>query len=101
MPRISRPCYDKGHRCPGWAGGGVRFAKVRRCVDGRGRLVGWQDGSLYAGRFWQLRLNRCDTCGMVVLPFAVRWVDPSMIFWWPLKVRGWVYIAQRSLRRWR
>lgn len=81
--RISRPCYDKMHRCPGWAGGGTRSAQVNHCVDGR--LRGTRDGSLYAGRFWALRVNRCDACDVVVLPYAIRWIDPS---WWLSCVRS-------------
>lgn len=83
--RISRPCYDKMHRCPGWAGGGTRSARVDRCADGR--LVGTRNGDLYAGRFWPLRFNRCDTCDVLVLPSAVRWVDPG---WWRWRVRWWL-----------
>lgn len=61
--RLSRPCYDKMHRCPGWAGGGWRYAKRYRCRDG---YVGY--GHLYEGFGWRLRFNRCDTCNVLVLP---------------------------------
>jgi hypothetical protein len=78
--RLSRPCYDKPHRCPGWAGGGMRYAKVDRC-DG-GRL------DIYRS-WWQWRINRCDTCGVYVLPYVVRWLD------W----RWWGYVLRRFARR--
>lgn len=78
--RISRPCYNKMHRCPGWAGGGDKYAKVPRC-DG-GHLAGSYEGTLYEGRFWRLRFNRCDTCNVIVLPHAVRWVDPGWLRHW-------------------
>jgi protein involved in temperature-dependent protein secretion len=72
--RLSRPCYDKMHRCPGWAGGGMRFAQVYRCEDGRLRRHGTLEG-IYEGRYWWLRFNRCDSCDVLVLPFAVRYLD--------------------------
>lgn len=72
--RISRPCYDKPHRCPGWAGGGFRYAKVTRCDNGR--IPGRGEQAL-----WNWRLHRCQTCGVVVLPYAVHLLSPS---WWRL-----------------
>lgn len=76
--RLSRPCYDKMHRCPGWAGGGMRGARRDRCPNGRLRREGTLEG-IYAGRLWRLRFNRCDTCDVLVLPYAVCWLDPG---WW-------------------
>lgn len=70
---ISRPCYDKMHRCPGWAGGGALGAKVSYCDDGR--LIGGPTGELYQGKHWRWRFNRCNTCGVHVLPYAVRYLD--------------------------
>ena len=66
--RISRPCYDKMHRCPGWAGGGDLCAKVDRCDNGRITVP-------YGQPFWKWRFCRCDTCGVLVLPWMVRWLD--------------------------
>lgn len=74
--RISRPCYNKMYRCPGWAGGGLRYAKRDRC-DG-GRIIPLRGGNstgIYEGHWWPLRINRCDTCDVIVLPSAVRWLD--------------------------
>lgn len=68
--RISRPCYDKAHRCPGWAGGGMRYAEVQRCAGGH---VG--GGRLYDRPLWRFRFHRCDVCDVVVLPYVVRYVD--------------------------
>ena len=73
--RLSRPCYDKMHRCPGWAGGGNRYARVQRCTDGR--LVGAHDDTLYTKCLWWLRFNRCTACDVLVLPYAVRFLDPT------------------------
>lgn len=80
--RISRPCYDKFHRCPGWAGGGERYAKVQRCEGGH------LPDSCYEGRLWKWRINRCETCGVYVLPYLVRWVD------W----RNWNVVVRRAAR---
>lgn len=79
--RVSRPCYDKMHRCPGWAGGGMKFAKVTRCRDGR--IVGYTG----AGRMWKWRFLRCNKCDVAVLPYVTRYVDPAWIgykltTWW-------------------
>jgi hypothetical protein len=84
--RISRPCFDKPHRCPGWAGGGMRYAKVDRCDSGR--LTG-----LYEKRMWKWRFNRCDTCDVLALPYAVQYVDPR---WWSYAIRR----AARDARYW-
>ena len=96
--RISRPCYDKMHRCPGWAGGGMRYARVGRCEGGR--LRGARDGSLYERRFWRLRFNRCDSCDVLVLPWAVRFVDPSQIRYWPFWLKQWGWDLRYRLQRW-
>lgn len=86
--RLSRPCYDKMHRCPGWAGGGIRYARKGRCEGGHLRDA--KREHIYEGHFWRFRFNRCDTCDVLVLPYAVRWVDPSA--WW---------VAVRLSRAWR
>jgi hypothetical protein len=73
--RISRGCYDKFHRCPGWAGGGFRSAKVDRCSAGRIQIR-------YDATLWWLRTWRCNECDVVVLPHATRWLDPTWLGWW-------------------
>jgi hypothetical protein len=84
--RISRACYDKPRRCPGWAGGGLHYAKVDRCDDGY--LRGWDE----PGRArWP---TRCPKCKVWVLPYATRWMDPS---WWVLWV---VPDRYRAVRDW-
>lgn len=100
--RISRPCYDKMHRCPGWAGGGNHYAKAVRC-DG-GYLNCYRDPR---GRWWQWKTNRCPKCGLLVLPYMIRYVDPTnwrseiqMAGW---RIRQWFEIRQhrRERHRWR
>jgi hypothetical protein len=72
--RLSRHCYNKPHRCPGWIGGGTRWAKVHRCDNGR-IVMDYDD----PWRKW--RFNRCDTCDVVCWPIVVRELDWR---WW-----GW------------
>lgn len=67
--RLSRPCYDKMHRCPGWAGGGMRYAKTKHCYGGH------LQGDIYRRLCWRFRFNRCDTCDVLVLPYMVRYLD--------------------------
>ena len=92
--RISRPCYDKYHRCPGWAGGGLRYAKVRRC-DG-GHLRYYNEKRL--NRLWKWRLNRCPQCRVTVLPYHVRWLDWR---WWRSEIRHWADNARYLWETWR
>lgn len=79
-PRVSRPCFDKFHRCPGWAGGGTRYAKVRRCDDGHIRYYD-DDGH---HRLWQWRCFRCPKCRVIVLPYLIRWLDWRYVWYWKL-----------------
>lgn len=89
MIRISRPCYDKWWRCPGWAGGGMRYAKVDRC-DG---------GSLVTREAWPVRrkwrFHRCSTCKVIVLPSVIRWVDPTWL------VNHVPYVVRNRIYNWR
>ena len=70
---ISRPCYDKYRRCPGWAGPGLRAARNPSC-----------DGGIVPCSPW--RVSRCETCGLRVWPYTVRYLDPT---WWLYKARDW------------
>ena len=90
--RVRRGCYDKYHRCSGWAGGGMRYTDHRVCPDGS--LSG-----CYDKRLWKWRFNTCNKgCGTLVLPYATRWIDPSWI-WYEAKskLRDWKH--ERSWRR--
>lgn len=86
MIRISRPCYDKRHRCPGWAGGGMLYAKVTRC-DG---------GYIEHGQ------SRCNKCNVVILPRWTRWLDWR--YWDSYRARQIIRIegawARSDLRSW-
>lgn len=87
--RISRLCYDKPHRCPGWAGGGMHYAEVDRCgwhgrvdvypldSDGYGHpAAGWR-------AFW---FGACDSCGVRTLPWFTR---KFSIPWWIGRFKSW------------
>lgn len=79
--RLSRPCYDKYHRCPGQVGGGMKYAKRQRCKGGRIVVD-------YERPLWRWRFHRCDTCGVIVLPYHSHWLDPTDWNWrvrWQLR----------------
>ena len=92
MRRISRPCYDKPHRCPGWAGGGAKYPKgyESRCDNGsihvRARGLaetysvarGWFN-SHPAEHPW--RFGYCDTCNVKTWPWALVQLAPSNLRW--------------------
>ena len=98
MSRIRRRCYDKPHRCPGWAGGGWRSAREVVCA-GETLPGTWEP------RSWWLP-QRCRACGIWALPIAQRYLDPS---WYLGKLHIWAevtglalrdhYIARRDRRR--
>jgi hypothetical protein len=95
--RVSRPCYDKMHRCPGWAGGGTRYAKVRRCDNGYINYYTTTRDSNQVKRLWKWRLNRCPKCRVIVLPYLVRWLDYG---WWRWKIsRKWRDLKYRWSNR--
>lgn len=70
--RLSRGCYDKYHRCPGWAGGGLKWAQKIHCAGGYITVSGNQSSSKF-------RFGHCDKCDVIVLPRITRYVDPT---WW-------------------
>lgn len=90
--RISRPCYDKYHRCPGWAGGGWKYPKKNS------RYPECDSGSIkvdYEDRFWMWKFWKCNKCDVVVFPHhfeyfmsirALRYrVVRKTQNWWTLK----------------
>lgn len=90
--RLSRLCYDKAHRCPGWNGGGNHYPKgVSRCEGGR--------INLYDKRLWRWRFHRCDTCNVVTWPYVTRYLDPTNwgteIRWQIRKLKDWIYELSR------
>lgn len=80
--RISRPCYDKYWRCPGWAGGGWKFPKVDTCPGGSLAKIIDYDGH------WQWKFHQCRVCGVWVLPYYSKYLAPSYLLWeikWKLR----------------
>lgn len=80
--RISRPCYDKYWRCPGWAGGGWKFAKVNRCPTGASlaRVIDWE-------KRWMWHWQQCPECKVWVMPYVFTNFAPSKIWW---RMKWWV-----------
>ena len=66
--RLSRPCYDKYQRCPGWAGGGLMHAKKHLCEDGSLQM-NWDK------KFWKYKFHSCNKCDVLVFPYIVRYID--------------------------
>lgn len=76
--RLSRPCYDKYYRCPGRNGGGTHYPKIHMCESGS--LL-----DMHGKRLWRWRLNHCNECNVIVLPYMIRCVDPTNWGWWEIK----------------
>ncbi len=90
--RLSRPDYDKPHRCPGWSGPGWNLAgagwwkvsaRTDRCDDGSIRTLTRND---HPGRFGypgehRWRFGRCNKCDIVTWPVVTRWLDPTWLKW--------------------
>jgi hypothetical protein len=90
---ISRPCYNKFHRCPGGSGGGIHSARVEQC-DG-GYL-----GAHYDAPHWKWRVTRCPKCDVLVLPYMIRYLDPAYLLKWELtRVPGRIGDSRRRRRR--
>ena len=80
--RLSRPCYDKPHRCPSWAGGGMHYPKSDEPRDCTGHVhaLGTSDEWSHPAAGWRaLWFGRCTGCGVVTWPWAARRLSP---FWW-------------------
>lgn len=90
MIRLSRGCYDKFHRCPGWIGGGPKYAKVKRCKDGRIEVD-------YDNRWWAWKFWPCDTCNVLVWPYHTRKLS---LPWWKFELT-YRYEGWRNDREWR
>lgn len=89
--RLSRPCYDKPHRCPGWIGGGPKFGKVDRCEGGY--IITRSRVNSHPGEH-PFRFGHCNKCGVVTWPWATRKLS---LFWWWDHI-SWRIEAWRSLR---
>lgn len=82
MSYFSRHCYDKPHRCPGWAGGGMKYAKVDRCPNSGRINVDYDD------RWYRWKFHHCTDCTVTCWPILVQELDYT---WWAWRFRrlGW------------
>lgn len=76
--RLSRHCYDKPRRCPGWAGGGWTGSEVSRCDSGMLRTF----LGTHTDPWYDFRWHRCTKCDVLAVPVAVQWLDPTWVWWW-------------------
>ncbi|SDH38193.1 hypothetical protein [Microbacterium sp. 77mftsu3.1] len=94
--RISLPDFNKGYRCPGWSGEGMKFNKANWCDDnlpdgqrrwaltvrrGATPIDGIDDASDLPG-FWSWRLRRTNCCDTIVLPQVLYMFTPGAWVWW-------------------
>ena len=84
--RVSRPCYDKPHRCPGWAGGGWKYSKVDLCENGSIRT---SSGGYPGEHRWSF--GRCKKCDVITWPYMIRFIDPTnytmkLRLWWDRRI---------------
>jgi hypothetical protein len=67
--KISRPCYDKYRRCPGWAGPGWKSHREDSdywCDNGFIKISG--------KRFKSWKFHRCTSCKTWVWPYNFRYL---------------------------
>jgi len=75
-----RHCYDKPHRCPGWAGGGWSHPREGKSICPSGSLSAqiWRDDNRF--RWW--KSYQCELCGTRTIPRVTRWLDPTWLWWY-------------------
>ena len=93
---LSLPDFDKGHRCPGWSGEGMRYNKVNWCNDelapGQSRWAltvrsgarpprGVEHATELPG-FYSWRLRRTNCCNTIVLPQFTYLLSVGAWFYW-------------------
>lgn len=90
---LRRHCYDKPHRCPGWAGGGRKFPRHEptRWWHKRTRCEGGHLDIDYEDRWYKFRWHRCNNCDVRAIPIIIKNFDPMWILKWeiPYRMRGW------------
>lgn len=98
--RISRPCYDKYWRCPGWAGpgwGNPRHGEDEECPSGSlSGVIDWDSP------WWRWKIHRCPVCGMYVLPYWTHLLDPSYYpghYGWRIRMWWRYHPWRRTYRR--
>ena len=97
MRKLSRSCWDKPHRCPGWAGAGWKFPKQDYC-DGGYITYGMSKETLaslpadvkYPRWF---HFGQCNKCTVRVLPYWTRKLFPT--YYWGMREIYPIFIRQR------
>lgn len=96
--RLSRPCYDKPHRCPSKVGGGTRFTDKPSYCKG-GYVFTRSEYKDFPGEYrspgaapW--RFGHCEGCDVVTWPYVLRWLDWRYVWGWkiqdiPRRFRYW------------
>jgi hypothetical protein len=89
--KLSRGCYDKYRRCPGWAGGGWKLAETRLCHGDNGGYLNVD----YNASWWKWKIHRCDNCDVIVLPYMFRWTSPRS-WWYEIKYArsSWMWLIK-------
>ena len=92
---FSLPDFNKGHRCPGWSGEGMRYNKVNWCNDelapgvqrwsltlrrGVPAPMGIEHASDLPG-FYSWRVRRTNCCNTVVMPQFLYYFTPGAWFY--------------------
>jgi hypothetical protein len=107
--KLSRPCYDKPHRCPGSSGGGWKFPKVDQCLGGYITFgMSYReyadldcDGLEFRRYPRPFALGQCNRCDVRVLPFWTRKLSP---FWWRRELwdafTDWTWWRRAALKDW-
>jgi len=68
--KISRPDFNKPKRCPTWAGPGWGRKRIKRSGNCEALInINYED------KLWRYKLQKCDSCGVIVLPFNLRYLD--------------------------
>jgi hypothetical protein len=64
----------------------MKYAKVTLCDSG---YVNWEPD-----RFWKWRTYRCNKCNVIVLPYNIRYIDPTYLKYIPGGIK-------HSIENWR
>ena len=84
--RVMRRNYDKPHRCPGWSGPAMKAGRIDGIdADRCGYLAPRRLTEFHVRNgpdAWNsYGLVRCPGCKTWVLPYWMRWADPSYLSW--------------------